>query len=482
MTKPSTDGVPWKDVLSANQPRYLAELVDLLRIASISATSANVGDVRRAADWVAHRLAQARVENVEVLPTGEHFCVYGDWLHAPGKPTVLIYAHFDVQPPEPLELWTSPPFDPVIKDGCIFARGAADMKGNLLLALIAVEALLTASGSLPVNVKFLFEGQEEIGSRDLGPFVAAERGRLACDIILTPDGFQWSEDQPAMWMAIKGACALQVDVETASMDLHSGLFGGAVPNAANAIVELLSSLRDAEGRILVEGFFDGVVPLSDEVRREINAVPFDAGAYKSEIGVDALVGEPGYSTYERAWARPTLDINGIWGGYQGDGVKTVIPAKAHAKITCRLVANQDPEAVLERLEAHLRRHCPAGARLSLVRPGVRARPYQIPLGHPGASAVAEVLTSFYKKAPYFVGIGGSLPITDMFLRELNAYTFIVGFGQADERAHSPNEFFRLADYERGQAVYIRLLERLGEAPVGSLVAFPPSKFEKKHHE
>ena len=468
MSKDLASDTRWEGFLDANQPRYLAELVELLRIPSVSAAGVHVGDVRRAAEWVSHRATKAGIENVAIFPTGEHCCVYGDWLHAPGKPTILIYAHFDVQPPDPLELWTSPPFEPVVKDGCIFARGAADMKANLLLALIAAETLLATRGSLPVNVKFLFEGQEEIGSRDLGPFVFAQRERLACDMILTSDGIQWAVDQPAMWMAVKGACAFQVDLGTAAMDLHSGLFGGAVPNAVHALVELLSTLRNREGRILVDGFFDEVAPLSGEARREINAIPFDAEEYKEEIGVDALVGEPGYSTYERAWARPTLEVNGIWGGYQGDGVKTVIPAKAHAKITCRLVANQDPEAVVDRLEAHIMRHRPAGARVAVVRPALSARPYQIPSNHPGVKVVAEVLTELYNRAPYFARVGGSLPITDMFLQELKAYTFMIGFGQSDERAHSPNEFFRLADFERGQAFYVRLLDRLSQVPEGSL--------------
>jgi acetylornithine deacetylase/succinyl-diaminopimelate desuccinylase-like protein len=462
------DVTTWKDVLQQNQPRYLDELVELLRIPSISTAEASVGDVKRAADWVARRLTRAGMEHVEVLPTNEHACVYGDWLHAPGRPTILLYGHFDVQPADPLELWESPPFDPVIKDGRIYARGAADMKGNLLIAVIAVEALLAANRRLPVNVKFLFEGQEEIGSRDLGPFIAANRERLACDMILTPDGAQWAEDQPAMWMGIKGACALQIDVETAALDLHSGVFGGAVPNATHALVELLSTLRDREGRILVDGFFDQVVPLSHDERQAIGAVPFDADAYKTEIGIDSLVGEPGYSTYERAWARPTLEVNGVWGGYQGDGVKTVIPAKAHAKITCRLVPNQDPNEVLSRIEDHVQRHRPAGARVAFTRFGIKARPYQLPRDHPGVKAVAEELAAFYQRAPYFVRIGGSLPITDLFLQELNAYTVMVGFAQLDERFHSPNEFLRLADYERGQIVYARLLERLGQLPAGSL--------------
>jgi acetylornithine deacetylase/succinyl-diaminopimelate desuccinylase-like protein len=395
-----------------------------------------------------------------VLPTGDHSCVYGDWLHAPGRPTVLIYAHFDVQPPDPLDLWDSPPFEPVIKDGRIYARGASDMKGNLLASVIGVEALLESSGTLPINVKFLLEGQEEIGSRDLGLLVRANHDRLACDLVLSADGLQWAEDQAAMFLAVKGFCAFQIDVETAAMDLHSGLYGGAVPNAVHALVELLGTLRRHDGTIQVDGFYEQVAGLSDKESAAINAVPFDAVAYQHAIGIDALVGEPGYSTYERAWARPTLEVNGIWGGYQDDGVKTVIPAKAHAKITCRLVADQDPDVVLDRIEAHIKRHAPAGARVRVTRFGAKARSYQVPIDHPAVQAVARVLTESYGRPPYFVRIGGSLPITDMFLQELNAYTIMVGFGLDDECIHSPNEFMRLASFERGQAVYRRLLDRL----------------------
>lgn len=452
----------WRDILNANQARYLDELVDLLRIPSVSTARDSVADVKRAADWVSRRLQRAGMENVAVLPTGEHACVYADWLHAPGKPTVLIYGHFDVQPADPLGRWTNPPFAPVVRDRRIYARGASDMKGNLLLSLVAVEALLAAGGSLPVNVKFLFEGQEEIGSRDLGPFVAANRARLACDLILSADGAQWSETEPALWMGIKGLCGLQIDLETAALDLHSGIFGGSVPNAAQALVELLSTLRDHEGRILVEGFFDQVRPLSGEERQAIGLVPFAAAAYQAELGVDALVGEPGYSTYERAWARPTLEVNGLWGGYQGDGVKTVIPARAHAKITCRLVADQNPAAVLARIEEHLGRHRPAGARLTMTRLEATARPYLLPRDHPGVAVAAEVLAEVYGHPPYFARIGGSLPITAMFREELKADTLMLGFGQLDERAHSPDEFMRLANFERGQIVYARMLERLAE--------------------
>lgn len=453
-------GAGWQDYVEAHRQNSIDELIEFLRIPSISTSEANTDDVKTAADWVAKRLERTGIENVEVFPTGPHACVYGDWLHSPGKPTVLIYGHFDVQPPEPLELWDSPPFEPVIKDGRIYARGATDMKANLLLALAPIEAMLATEGRLPVNVKLLFEGQEEIGSRDLGPFVSANREKLACDLVLTPDSLQWSESQPVMWMGTKGLCGLQIDLETAAMDLHSGLYGGAVPNAAHALVELLGTLRDKSGSILVHGFYDQVEELSASERARINEVPFDWSSYAASLGVDASVGEPNYSTHERVWIRPTLEINGIWGGFQGDGVKTVIPAQAHAKITCRLVANQDPDAVLDALEQHIHKNLPAGARVTVTRLQAQARAYRVPMDNPGAELVASVLTDSYGKEPYFARIGGSLPITDVFLQELGSYTIPVGFGLDDERAHSPNEFIRVASFERGKTVYGKLLERL----------------------
>jgi len=451
----------WQTILKENRQTYIDQLVELLRIPSVSTSPDHVTDVLLAADWVANRLRQAQMENISIRPTGEHACVYGEWLHAPGKPTILIYGHFDVQPADPLELWTNPPFEPVIKENRIYARGATDMKGNLLLCLIGVEALLTAQGELPVNVKFLFEGQEEIGSRDLGPFVAKNKDLLACDMILCADGLQWAEGQPMMCLGVKGGCALQVDIETATMDLHSGLFGGAVPNAIHTLVELLATLREPMGKIQVEGFYDSVADLSETERQLINQVPFDASEYMNAIGIDQLVGEPEYTTYERLWTRPTLDVNGVWGGYQGNGVKTVIPAVAHAKITCRLVANQNPNEILDRVEAHLFKHCPTSARIKVTREGFTAQPYTVPADYCGVQLVATVLAECFGCPPYFVRVGGSLPIMDMFLKELNAYTVMVGFGLGDEGAHSPNEFMRLSEFERGQTVYASLLERLG---------------------
>ena len=450
----------WRSILQENKDRYLEELIDFLKIPSISAVDAHAPDVKAAAEWAAERLRSAGMENVRLFPTGIHDCVYGDWLHAPGKPTVLIYGHFDVQPPDPLDLWESPPFQPAVRDGRIYARGADDMKGNLLLSVIAAEALLKANGELPINVKFLLEGQEEIGSRDLHPFVASHKDLLACDLVLTPDGAQWAEDQPAMWMGFKGLCAMQIDLETAGMDVHSGLYGGAIPNAIHALTELLASFRDRDRNILIEGFHDQVQPLTEEERKQIASVPFNEESYKSGIGVDGLLGETGYSTYERAWFRPTLDVNGIWGGYEGEGVKTVIPAKAHAKITCRLVLDQEPDAVLDAIESHIAKHKPAYARVKTTRQG-GSRAFRLPSDLPSVKIVAEVLEKHYGKPPHFAAVGGTLPIMDMFLQELGAYTIDLGFGLDDERMHSPNEFMRLANFERGQVVYVELLERLG---------------------
>ena len=462
----STDST-WKSLIEKKRQSNIEDLIEFLKIPSISTDEASVVQVKVAAQWVVSRMKKAGIENIKVSPTGFHECVYGDWLHAPGKPTILIYGHFDVQPPDPLDLWESPPFEPMVKDGKIFARGAADMKGNLLLTIIAFESLLAANGSLPVNVKFLFEGQEEIGSRDLGPYIAAHREELACDLVLTSDGLQWADDQPAIWLGTKGLCALQVDLETAEMDLHSGLFGGAVPNATHVLVELLSTLRNREGKILVDGFYDDVVELSAEEKAAFASVPFDEKAFRGPIGTDTLVGEPGYTTYERLWARPTLDVNGLWGGYQGDGVKTVIPAKAHGKITCRLVANQEPEEIQKRIEAHLHKHCPPGARMTVTLSKSSARPYLMPIDNLGVQAVGEVLEKNYGRKPYFVRVGGSLPITDLFLQELKAYTISVGLSLDDERAHSPNEFMRLHNFERGQVLYAEMLERLGQETAGS---------------
>jgi acetylornithine deacetylase/succinyl-diaminopimelate desuccinylase-like protein len=452
--------LPWQSYLSEHQDRFVSELLDFLRIPSISSLPEHAGDVKHAAEWVAQRMEAAGIEHVQVMPTGGHPVVYGDWMHALGQPTILIYGHFDVQPVDPLHLWTSPPFEPAIRDGRVYARGASDDKGNMLVPILAVEALLRSMGGLPVNIKFCLEGQEEIGSPQLPVFLAAHHNLFACDLALSADSGQWTDDQPALLLGLKGLCAVQVDVIGAESDLHSGLYGGSIQNPIHALVRLLDSLRSPEGKILVDGFYDDVAPLSAEDRAAIAAIPFDEAEYTTQIGVPGVFGEPGYSTRERAWARPTLEVNGIWGGFQGEGVKTVLPNTAHAKITCRLVANQEPDCIAKRIIAHVERHAPPGVTVHAYQQDSRAMPYLMSTDHPGNTAAAAVLTELYGKSPYYIRLGGSVPILPLFLQHLGVYTVSFGFALNDERFHAPNEFYRLKNFERGQQAYCMLLQRL----------------------
>jgi acetylornithine deacetylase/succinyl-diaminopimelate desuccinylase-like protein len=452
----------WETFLAENQPRFLEELLDFLRIPSISALPDHAEAVVRAAEWVAGRMRAAGIEGVRILPTGGHPVVYGEWLHAPGKPTVMIYGHFDVQPVDPLALWSSPPFEPAVRDGRVYARGASDDKGNMLVPLLAVEALLKSEGALPLNLKFIFEGQEEIGSPQIPAFVAANRELLACDLVLSADGGQWSETEPAILLALRGGCGVQIDVRGASTDLHSGIYGGTIQNPVHALVRLLDSMRAPDGAITVEGFYDGI-RLTDEDRAQIAEVPFDERAYLDNLGVGGLFGEPGYSTRERAWARPTLEVVGMWGGFQGAGVKTVLPSEAHAKITCRLVPGQHPERIVHLLTAHVERHAPPGVSVSVEPLKFVAQPYLMPADHPGNQIVREVLEEMYGRSPYYIRSGGSIPICTLLLENLGAYTVSFGFALEDERQHAPDEFFRLNSFERGQRAYCLLLERLARA-------------------
>ena len=446
--------------LVEQQPRYLDELLQFLSIPSISALPDHAGDVQHAAQWVANRLTVAGMENVQILPTAGHPVVYADWLHAPGKPTILIYGHFDTQPADPLNLWTSPPFEPQIRNDRVYARGASDDKGNMLIPILAVEALLKTEGALPINVKFFLEGQEEIGSPQLPALVANQRDLLACDLVVSADGGQYSEDQPALLIAFKGLAGVQIDVHGARTDLHSGAYGGAVANPIHALVHILDSMRSPNGKILVEGFYDAVEPLSAEDRTAIAAIPFDEKAYKEAIGVDTLVAEPGYTPSEHLAARPTLEINGIWGGFQGEGTKTVLPNEAHAKITCRLVSNQDPATIVDLLTRHVERNTPPGVQAAVrALPGA-AKPYLIPLDHWGNQVAEAVLTEVYGKTPYVVRLGGSIPVCETFLSVLGAYTVNFAFGLMDEQIHAPDEFFRLTSFRRGQVAYGKLLHEL----------------------
>jgi acetylornithine deacetylase/succinyl-diaminopimelate desuccinylase-like protein len=451
----------WKEYFEDNGSRYLEELCDFLRIPSISSLPEHADDVRHAADWVADRLNVAGIEAVQVLPTGGHPVVYGQWLHAPGGPTILIYGHFDTQPVDPLGLWSHPPFEPVIKDDRIYARGASDDKGNMLAPILAVEAMLKTQGKLPVNLKFFFEGQEEIGSPDLPDFISSRRDLLACDLILSADGGQWEKDQPALVIGRRGLCALQIDMKSAAGDVHSGTYGGTFLNPIHALAHLIDSMRSPAGRIIVDGFYDDVQALSDAEREQIARVPYDENVYMRELGLKQLAGEPGYSTYERAWIRPTLDVNGIWGGFQGEGIKTVIPSEAHAKITCRLVPDQKPDKIVELIAAHVEKHLPAGTAAAVKKLAGTADPYVIPFDHPGNQTARATLKELYGKEPYVTRMGGTIPVSGIFLKYLNAHMVNFAFGLKDENIHAPDEFFRISSFKRSLAAYCMILERLG---------------------
>ena len=451
----------WQVYLEKHQSRFISELCDFISIPSVSADPTHADHVLEAANWVSTRLKEAGAENVSVMPTGGHPCVYGDWLHANNKqPTILIYGHFDVQPAVPYDLWTTPPFEPDIRDGKIFGRGASDDKGGMLIPILSFESIMQAQGRFPINVKFIFEGQEEIGSPNMPEFVAKNRNLLAADMIFSSDGLQWTEDEPNIVVGLKGLSSMELKVTGAKADLHSGLHGGAVANPLLALSQILAGLKNTDGKILVDGFYNGVRDLAKKDREEIAAVPYDEKKYMRELGVEALHGEPGYTTRERAWARPTMDINGIWGGYQGKGSKTVLPNEARAKITCRLVDDQDPQEIFEAIAKYAQKICPPGVNFSAEQLLGSGTPFKVPRNHNSSEVARQVLEEVYKMAPYVTRLGGSIPIISTFLKELGVHTTMFGFSIGDENLHAPNEFFRLKNLNRGLKAYCHLYERL----------------------
>ncbi len=452
----------WEIYLNEHKDQFIDELLGFLRIPSISSLFDHTHDVQEAAQWVEDRMKSAGIESVRIMPTGGHPVVYGDWLHAEGKPTVLIYGHFDTQPVDPLDLWHNPPFEPIIKDDRIYARGAGDDKGNLFIPIIVTEAVLKTRGKLPVNLKFLFEGQEEIGSPQLEDFIAANKDMLACDLALSADGSQWDENQPALVLGTRGLVALFIDVTGPDHDLHSGTYGGTIANPIHALVQILDSMHDRDGRITIDGFYDDVQPLTDKERIQLGRVPFDKTGYLSETGAVSIFGEPEFTTYERAWARPTIEINGIYGGFQGEGVKTVLPSMAHAKISCRLVASQDPSRIVDLVQTHVHKVAPPDVKVTVIKAESGATPYLVPASDQGMCIAGSVLKDLYGKEPYQTRMGGTIPANSLFLKYLKVYTIVFAFGLQDECWHSPNEFFRLSGYERGQKAYGMLLYRLGE--------------------
>ena len=449
------------DYLHTHRERIVAELIEFARIPSVSTDSAYADGIAAATQWVAGQLASAGIQQVQILPTARHPVVYGEWLGAPGAPTLLVYGHYDVQPPDPLDAWQSPPFAPQIRDGRLYARGVSDDKGPMLIPIKVAEAFLATDGRLPVNVKFLFEGEEEIGSPSLEPFIAAHTTLLAADYVLSADGAMWRVDLPSITVASRGMAGLEFTLTGAAKDLHSGRHGGAVANALHAVTELVASLHTSDGRVAVAGFYDEVVDLTADERAALAALPFDDADYLVQTGAPATFGEAGYTTLERMWARPTLEINGLWGGYQGEGSKTVIPHVAHAKITCRLVPDQDPAEITARVARHLETHTPPGVRLTIRHDHHAALPYRLPADHAGLQVATQVLAELYGTAPVQVRMGGSLPVSELFQHLLGINTVFFSFSTADEDFHAPNEFFRLDRLKEGLVAWAKFWELAG---------------------
>ncbi len=445
--------------LDMNAARRLDSYKALLRIPSVSALPAHAADCRRAAEWIAAELGEIGVEHVEVAETGGHPVVYGDWLHAEGAPTVIVYCHYDVQPVDPLDLWEKPPFEPEVRDGRMVGRGAADDKGQLHMHLRATEALLATRGRLPVNLRFVFEGEEEISSVHLEAWLEANRARLDADLVVISDTGFFEGNLPAITLGLRGLMYCQVDVVGSPVDLHSGTYGGTVENPANALARIIAGLKDADGRVLVPGFYDDVVELSEADRAALAALPFDDETYREALGLPALTGELGYTTLERQGARPTLDVNGIWGGFQGDGAKTIIPAHAHAKVSCRLVADQDPERIFELVRDHIAAIAPAGVRTSVTSLG-GGHPSLTPMDHPATQAAARALEATFGQAPLYIRAGGSIPVCASFDRLLGLPVVLLGFTNPDDNAHAPNESMVLANHETGIRTIVRYWDEL----------------------
>ncbi|KXH83897.1 dipeptidase [Sporosarcina sp. HYO08] len=430
---------------------HLEELKDFLRIPSISALSAHETDMQKAADWLVQSLQHAGLENVSIDETEGHPVVYGEWLHAEGKPTILFYGHYDVQPVDPLNLWDSGPFEPEIRDDKLYARGASDDKGQVFMHIKAVEAIMQEHGSLPVNVKFIIEGEEEIGSPNLEKYIEANKEKLAADIVLISDTGMQGPGQPAVCYGLRGLCGVQIDIRGAKGDLHSGLYGGGIQNPIHALVELVASFHDQEGTITVDGFYDDVRELSEDERAAYQALSFDEEALKKEVGVAELFGEKGFSHLERVSARPTLEVNGVFGGFSGEGIKTVLPAEAGAKITCRLVPDQDPEVIVSKLKAHIEKHQPAGVTVTVTEFD-KGKPFITPIDHPAIQAAGRSYEKVYEVPTVYTRGGGSIPIVAAFDELLHVPVVLMGFGLDTENFHAPNEHFHLENFDKGLRV------------------------------
>jgi acetylornithine deacetylase/succinyl-diaminopimelate desuccinylase-like protein len=433
-----------KEYIQSNQQRFLDELFDLLRIPSISADSRNKGDVRKAAEFIVQKLKDAGADSVELCETKGHPIVFGQKMISASAPTVLVYGHYDVQPPDPLNLWTSPPFEPVIKDGKIFARGSCDDKGQVYMHIKAFEAMVKLN-QLSCNVKFMIEGEEEVGSDNLGLFVKENKDKLKADVILISDTSLISLDHPSITVGLRGLSYLEVEVTGANRDLHSGVYGGAVANPINVLSKMIASLHDENGRVTIPGFYDKVVELSDTDRKKLNEAPFDIGEYKKDLAIDEVRGEKGFTTIERTGIRPALDVNGIWGGYTGEGAKTVLPSKASAKISMRLVPHQDSQEISELFTKHFLSIAPKSVKVKVIHHH-GGQPAVTPTNSKAFKAASDAFVEVWGKTPIPTRDGGSIPIVSLFKKELGLDTVLMGFGFDSDAIHSPNEHYGVKNF------------------------------------
>jgi len=443
-----------------SKERFTEELFEFLRIPSVSADPERADAMERCASWLAKHLKSIGLERVELIETDLHPLIYAESETQQGRPTILVYGHYDVQPDDPLDEWTSPPFEPEVRDGQIYARGATDDKGQLFAHIKAVEAWLTSEGSLPANIKFIIEGEEECGGESLDKFLRANPDLLECDDVVVSDSSQFAQNVPAVCYGLRGLVYFEVSVAGPSQDLHSGSFGGAVCNPANALAKLIASLKDENDRIAIPGVYDDVRPLSDKERSEFASLPFDMEQYKGAIGIKDVCTENGFSVLEAQWARPTLDVNGIFGGYMGEGGKTIIPARAGAKVSMRLVPDQDPDRIIELFTKAVGERAPKGVRVK-VDVLAKAKPFIVDPDEPIIEKARQALEAGFGHKAVLIREGGTIPIVEAFSDVLGAPVLLVGFGLNTDGAHSPNEHFALANFYGGIKTAINLYEKLG---------------------
>ena len=448
------------DFINVNRDRYIDELKALLAIPSVSALPEHKDDVRRCAEWCADEMRRIGLQNVRLVETPGNPVVYGDWLGASGAPTILFYGHYDVQPVDPLNLWESPPFEATVRDGEIYARGAADDKGQVFMHFKAVEAFLKQNGRLPVNIKIIIEGEEEVGSENLDDFIRAHKGELTADVVVISDSGMFARGVPSICYGLRGLVYFQIDLRGSSTDLHSGSFGGAVANPGFVLCQMIAQMKDRSGRIKIPGFYDDVQPLLDEERQAWASLPFNEKKYKKDFGIPKLLGETGYTTLERTWARPTFEVNGLLSGFTGEGAKTVLPAVAMAKVSMRLVPNQDPNKIADLFQKYVESIAPKTVELKITRMH-GGKPWMTSYANPFVQAAGRAIEKGFGRAPIFTREGGSIPVVSTFQEELGLPSVLFGVGLPDENAHAPNEKLDLSNFHNGIIASAFLYEEIG---------------------